>query len=73
MQIRIRQFLFYYFLGQSRTLRLRISHLGNTAVLFPSAEQLPAFSREQRFRHRAAELWVSTQRASVRYNTVTTF
>lgn len=65
MQIKIGQFLFYYFLGQSPALRVRISHLGNTAVLFPSADQLLAFSREQRFRLRAAELWVSTQCASV--------
>lgn len=42
-----------------------MSHLGNRAALFLSAAQLLAFPREQRLRLRAAELWVSTQRASV--------
>lgn len=60
MQIKTRQFLFYYFLGQSPALRVRISHLGNTAVLYSSVDQLLAFSGEQRFRLRAAELQVST-------------
>lgn len=63
MQIKIRQFLFYYSLGQSPALRVRISHLGNRAALFPSADQLLAFSREGRLRLGAAELRVSTQRA----------
>lgn len=42
-----------------------MSHLGDAAVLSPSADQLLAFSREKRFKLRAAELWVSTQLASV--------